>query len=241
MSQSRKRSRSRLFGPITSLRSSERVADSIRQHIVDGKLGPGELLPPERTLAERFRVTRNTVREALRHLEQLRVVAIRQGSGVTVQDYLTNAGVEFLVFLLRSDRSRGPLLRDVLEARAIIGEAICRRSIDTFDLSGIDELRAAVDAFIAEAHNPKLDPRTLQELEFDMHSCLIRNGGNQAFVLMHNSVRHVYEHVAQLFEHLVADRPAELADHYRIAIDALARGDRDTAKAAFTAVFTHET
>jgi len=50
-------------------------------------------------------------------------------------------------------------------------------------------------------------------------------------------VRHVYERVADLFEHLVADDPRALAGQYRAALEALEAGDREAAKAAFSAVF----
>ncbi|MBW1881260.1 MAG: FadR family transcriptional regulator, partial [Deltaproteobacteria bacterium] len=69
------------FTPIENVRTSERVADAIRRTILSGRFRPGEVLPPERTLAARFDVTRNTVREALRVLEHARLVSIRHGSG----------------------------------------------------------------------------------------------------------------------------------------------------------------
>jgi DNA-binding FadR family transcriptional regulator len=53
--------------------------------IVSGEYAAGELLPKEEALAERFDVSRGTVREALRALEERRVVVVRHGRGARVQ------------------------------------------------------------------------------------------------------------------------------------------------------------
>ena len=216
------------------MRSSERVAEVIRRTIVEGRLLPGELLPPERTLAQRFQVTRNTVREALRQLEQLRLVSIRQGSGVMVQDYLSTAGLEFLAVLLGDQRGVG--FRDVLEARAVIGAAILGHAVDHVPLDRLDAFASAVAAFIDEARRDEPDIRALQELELELHQSLIRAAGNRAFILLWNSIRHIYAHVAPIFEGVVAD-PKRLARCYRQAAEALRLGDRASARRALDGVF----
>ncbi len=60
------------------------VADHIRAAIIDGEFRAGDRLPPERELAQRLQVNRSSVREALKKLEQLRLVEIQQGSGIRV-------------------------------------------------------------------------------------------------------------------------------------------------------------
>jgi GntR family transcriptional repressor for pyruvate dehydrogenase complex len=229
------------FRPIRKQRASERVAAVIRRTIVEGKLRAGDLLPPERDLASRFAVTRNTVREAIRRLEQSRLVSIRQGSGVTVQDYLSTTGLEFVAELLGSSNARSAaLVQDVLQARAVLGVAIYGFAIDTVPLGEILPFQRAVDTFVQEAGRPAPDLRKLQVLEFEVHNALIRAAGNQALVLLYNSLRRIYERVAHLFEGVVGE-PAVLADRYRQASVALDRGDRETAKRAFQDVFAMTT
>jgi len=228
--------RDSLFKPLQTTRTSERVAEAIRRIIVRGKLRPGENLPPERTLARRFQVTRNTVREALRKLEQLRLVTIRQGSGITVQDYLTTAGLEFVVDILGFSDDGADVMRELAEARAVIGRAMVHHAIDAMDLSDLGPLQEAVDAFAAEASLASPDVRTLQELDFEIHSRLVRAGGNRAIVLLHNSLRHIYRHVAHVFEPLVAE-PDRLLSCYEQAMRALTKGDRRRTKAVFTRYF----
>jgi GntR family phosphonate transport system transcriptional regulator len=67
-----------LFGGVAMWR---RVADAVRLDIVGGKLGRGDRLPVETTLAGRFAVNRHTVRRALNALQDEDVVRSEQGRG----------------------------------------------------------------------------------------------------------------------------------------------------------------
>src|SRR5215203_2075444 len=49
-------------------RSQDEICAAVREWVASGSMGPGDPLPPERTLAERFAATRKTVREALDRL-----------------------------------------------------------------------------------------------------------------------------------------------------------------------------
>jgi DNA-binding FadR family transcriptional regulator len=69
-----------LFSPVSVGRISEVIVDQIRLLIRQGQLKPGDRLPAERDLCERFGVSRVTVREALRMLETSGLVEIRVGA-----------------------------------------------------------------------------------------------------------------------------------------------------------------
>ncbi|WP_080422774.1 GntR family transcriptional regulator [Burkholderia ubonensis] len=63
---------------------SMRLARLLRAAIVDGKLKTGEGLPPERDLAERFQVSRDTVRRAIDKLTRQGLIESRRGAGTFV-------------------------------------------------------------------------------------------------------------------------------------------------------------
>jgi fatty acid metabolism transcriptional regulator FadR len=225
------------FTPVEQARSSQRIADVIRRTILDGRFRPGEQLPPERTLAERFGVTRNTVREALRNLEQLRLVAIRHGSGVTVQDYLATAGIELVSALLLPEQgATAELFDDLLEARRVVGQAMCLHAIDLVRRGSHAELTDAVASFAAEAARDRPDVPRLLSLDFDVQNQLIRVAGNRVFVLLHNSLRHVYERAAARFTPLMSE-PRAVAAGYQDLLTALKSGDREAARAAVMLVY----
>lgn len=62
------------------------VIDQIKALILSGKLAIGDRLPPERDLAQKYHVSRNSVREAMRTLQAIGLLECRQGSG----NYIAN-------------------------------------------------------------------------------------------------------------------------------------------------------
>lgn len=73
------------FRPPARRRIHESVAEQLRDAILDGRFAVGRRLPPERELAGEFQVNRTSVREAIKVLEGLGLVRVRQGDGATVQ------------------------------------------------------------------------------------------------------------------------------------------------------------
>lgn len=225
-----------VFGPIGIVRTSQKVADAIRKTIFDGTFRPGETLPPERTLAERFQVTRNTVREALRMLEQARLVTIRHGSGVRVLDYLTTTGLEFLAELLAAEAPRDKgLMDDMMDVRVVLGQAMLHHAMDRFTAGDAPSVRQAVEEFIVQAKTDPSDVGRLQELEFEIHNRIIQASRNRAFILLHNSLGQAYRRIAFLFEPLV-EEPLKLAGRYEEMMESLEQGKLDRAKAIISRV-----
>lgn len=62
------------------------VIRKIKEMITESELQPGERFPSERVLAERFGVSRNTVREALSYLETVGLASKKRGSGTYLID-----------------------------------------------------------------------------------------------------------------------------------------------------------
>lgn len=70
-----------LFSQVSSGRVSRQIIERLGDAIRAGELAPGHRLPPERELAERFGVSRVSVRDALRSLEALGLIEVRIGAG----------------------------------------------------------------------------------------------------------------------------------------------------------------
>jgi len=70
--------------PVEKKKAYEDIVQQIRTLIEEGKLKRNDHLPSERDLSETFRVSRTTVREAIRTLESMRLLQSRQGNGTYV-------------------------------------------------------------------------------------------------------------------------------------------------------------
>lgn len=70
----------------STTRISDTIVDQLESLILEGSLAAGERLPTERALAERFSVSRPTVRDALQKLASRGLVLRRQGGGTFVAD-----------------------------------------------------------------------------------------------------------------------------------------------------------
>lgn len=104
--------------------TAERVADAVREEVVEGRLRPGERLP-EQDVCTALAVSRNTVREALSQLVAERVLVREANRGV---------------FVARPDRDA---VRDVYRARRIIEPAAVRHG-ETGTPDAVAAVRAAV-------------------------------------------------------------------------------------------------
>src|SRR6266571_2736546 len=109
------------LGPIKSTRIYEEIVRQVKQLIAEGRLKSGDRLPPERELAEKFVVSRTSVREALRALESLGLIEIRAGEGTFVRQVSVDALVGPLALMMTSQREA---IGELFEARRVLEPAI---------------------------------------------------------------------------------------------------------------------
>lgn len=96
----------------------EQLANELRNAILDGQFDHGMEFPTESALCERYRVSRFTVREALRCLQEERLISRRQGSGTQVEPPATRRHVP-----VESLADHDELLRHANEAHAALEPA----------------------------------------------------------------------------------------------------------------------
>ncbi|KTT22041.1 transcriptional regulator PdhR [Pseudomonas oryzihabitans] len=102
------------FEPVKQRRLSDDIVKHLEALIAEGSLRPGERLPAERALAERFGVSRPSLREAIQKLTARGLLLSRQGGGTYVTEALNSAFTDPLLPLLES---REETRRDLLEFR----------------------------------------------------------------------------------------------------------------------------
>ncbi|WP_194410275.1 FadR/GntR family transcriptional regulator [Microbacterium cremeum] len=150
---------------------TDEAIQKIKSMIVSGELSPGSRLPPEKDLAERLGLSRNSMREAVKALEVMRVLDVRRGDGTYVTSLEPGLLLEAISFVvdLHDDDSLLEIfaVRRVLESHAT-GLAA--------QVAGDDDV-AALSADIA-AVAPDTDIESLVEHDVRFHSTIARLAGN---------------------------------------------------------------
>lgn len=113
------------LAPMEVPKASDVLADELRERILNGEFAEGAALPPERELQAQTRMSRATVREALRILQVQGLVRVKAGraGGTFVQLPGRDAVAKSVSLLIRGQQLR---LSDLLETREAI-EPFCAR------------------------------------------------------------------------------------------------------------------
>ncbi len=103
------------------------IADALRSDMAEGRYGPGDKLPTEAALAERFGVNRHTVRHGISALVDEGLIRTRRGAGAfvaaTPTDYPIGSRVRFHENLIAAGRRPEKRVLHVEERAATEGEA----------------------------------------------------------------------------------------------------------------------
>ena len=106
--------------PKVARRLYEDIVQQFHLLIRQGELEHGARLPSERAMAEQFKVSRSSVREAIRSLELQGLVVTKRGSGT----FINTQDLDAVVALLASTLSSGPggldTLDDIFEMRHVL-------------------------------------------------------------------------------------------------------------------------
>ena len=215
-----------MLKPVEKQRVAEEITEQLRSLILGGQYPPGSKLPPERELSKRLHVNRASLREALKKLEHLGLVRIRQGDGTRVQNFMETGGIELVQHLLPLAAGGKPeLIRDLLEFRRIFGRELSRLAAARAqsDKDGFAKLRALADR--ADTVTGALE---LFELDFDFYVGVAHLSGNQVMLLLINTVRDGVRNFMPLLANL-AGSGEQVRKHHRDLLAALEKGDATTA------------
>jgi DNA-binding FadR family transcriptional regulator len=157
---------------------ADQIADDLRRQILDGELPDGARLPSERDLAERYGVSAPTVREAIRVLTALGLVATRNGSRsvVTASGDQLLAGALSAVVRLEHVRD-GDLL-------TVLGALFAQAARDAATNGSDADLAALVAAAAAAAEPTEETVRRLR----DFFAALATASGNPLIVALSSAL-----------------------------------------------------
>ncbi|HOZ72316.1 MAG TPA: GntR family transcriptional regulator [Spirochaetales bacterium] len=206
---------------------ADKVAFRLERLVLGGELKPGDRLPPERELAERFSASRNGVREAIRRLETLGLLSTEPQSGTYVRDYLRDASFDLILHVMRRADDLDPaLLLDLLEYRMMLMTTAARLAATR------DPMACSADlANMAAALSATRDPAEAAELDFRFHDRIVKGAGNVLFRSMQNTSRELHLFYTRRFYSLPGALEATAAQQLAIA-KAIGSGDPEASAAA---------
>ncbi|WP_462323917.1 FadR/GntR family transcriptional regulator [Desulfoplanes sp.] len=147
------------------------IVDRIRTMITEDELGPGDRLPAERKLAHSFGVSRNSVREAIKQLEEGGILESRIGAGT----YVAAHDKATLVRALARELERGKIrIREIFEIRTILEPQIAGLAAAKITGPCLKKLQKIVD----KQQNAIGDTKKFTILDTRFHTLLVQAADN---------------------------------------------------------------
>jgi GntR family transcriptional repressor for pyruvate dehydrogenase complex len=207
---------------------TEEAIDKIRELIVSGSWGPGDRLPKESELAAQLGLSRNSLREAVRALSQLRVLEVRQGDGTYVSSLEPGLLLESTSFV--SHLLLGDTAVELYEVRRVLEAAAAALAAARIDDAGKRELGRQLTR-MAEVHTVE----ELVEADVAFHAVIANAAGNAVLTSLLGSLS-TRTMRARLWRGRAVDNALDVTrDEHRRIYEAIVNADPELARAAATA------
>lgn len=207
-----------------SVRVYQLIADQIEQMVIAGELKPGDHLPSERELVERFGVSRPTIREALRVLESNHLVKSRLGDRRGPQ-ILPPSPHSLQKSLARLTAASSLSLEALLEFRMIIDSTAAHLAAKNRTKQQLVELERANARMKVSSD---LSPKAFSAADVEFHNLIAKASGNPLLELAGEAVR---SSVLTLIEQRIDDASNSQAQmqtsvlHHNDVLEAIRRHD----------------
>jgi GntR family transcriptional regulator, transcriptional repressor for pyruvate dehydrogenase complex len=200
---------SQAMSAVTRPTLSDDLAERVRELIRTGGFEPGDRLPTINEMARRFGVGHPTLREALKKLETLGIVAIRHGSGVYVtrkDDPLLITNPVFGGTITRK------LLVDLIEARIpveVTSVELAARNATAEDLRGMAALMERAAASLD-------DDEVLSAVNMAFHRAIADSSGNRVLAQLLEVLTTLFQEEQRLILDIHGSRREDHAEHVEI-------------------------
>jgi GntR family transcriptional repressor for pyruvate dehydrogenase complex len=205
---------------------TDSAIEQIRGLVRSGKLPPGSRLPPEQELAAQLGLSRSSMREAVKALEQVRVLDVRRGDGT----YVTSLEPKLLLegFGLAVDLMQDHSTLEVAEVRRLLEPLATGLASERITPEHLEELAG----HLGEMARAGDDVERQVHFDAEFHSTVFAATGNDTLrsILDGLSSRTLRARVWRGL--LEADAAQSTLREHQAIYDALAAGDRPLAEAA---------
>jgi GntR family transcriptional repressor for pyruvate dehydrogenase complex len=169
------------FSNIKRNSTVERIVENLINLIKKRSLQMGDKLPSERQLCEVIGVSRPILREALKALQVMNIIDIRQGAGAYVKSLEPEDVVEHLDIVFHLDSS---LYRDLYEARKVLEAALAGMAAKNISENEIE----AINENVRQAAEHIDDEQIFLERDLELHEIIMRAAGNRVIPIFMQSI-----------------------------------------------------
>jgi GntR family transcriptional regulator, transcriptional repressor for pyruvate dehydrogenase complex len=166
----------------------ESLADQVGQHLLamirERGLAPGDQLPSEAALAERFQVSRPVIREALTHLKSLGIIGTQSGKPAVVQQVDGRLPAIFFAYSLSL---KGVEVYDLLEVRRGLEVQSAVLAAERATVADIRQLEALALGMKRHLDRDEIDD--FVELDVQFHLLIARASRNVLLVHLIEAIR----------------------------------------------------
>jgi GntR family transcriptional regulator, transcriptional repressor for pyruvate dehydrogenase complex len=212
------------FTAVRRTRVYEDVARQLQRLIADGALKPGDMIPPERELAERFGVSRSSLRDAIRSLELAGLLQARQGEGTVVADVSADALVAPLASVLVRKRE---LIAELIDVRKMLEPALAARAAKNASAEDI----AAMEDILRRQREKASAGETWTEEDSEFHYAVARAARNSVVLKVLDVLMDLLRETRARALQVDGRLQRSLAGHRRV-LEAIKRRDAAAAERA---------
>lgn len=213
------------ISPLKQRGHTDHMVSSIMSMIEQGILKEGDVLPPERELAQQFDVGRNTLREAIKVLEIYGVVDRSPRNGTIIR----HANLDHILGIAFAGMQITPaVFEDIQGYRSLIEVGIAPVVVQNIDASALAKLGLLIDRMASTT-----DLREQANWDYEFHLALVTLANN---TVLSRTYRVMAEPMKRLMELGKGSRGTQAAvDGHREIVEALRQSDLGAYTAALTA------
>jgi len=185
-----------MFRESKQVRIFQDVVEQIQEVIIEGKLKSGDHLPCERELKEQFNISRGTLRESLRILEQKGLIEIRTGmlGGAVVKEISSDQVGESLTLLIRYKKVPLGKLAEFREGIDGIVASLATERVNAQDLEHLRKLLSQARTHLEEGISGW---NAFIQTDIQFHLALAKITGNLLFISV---LKTIYENINTYYE-----------------------------------------
>ena len=151
------------------------IRDYIKQYILEHGLRPGDALPSEGQLVEDLGVGRSSVREAVKSLQSVGIVDVRQGNGLFVRELNFDPMLEAFIFGMQFDPNT---LAELLQIRTWLEGAVIGDAVSLLTEDDLQKLQAVLNEWEVRVRNGE----EYSDLDESFHQIIYGVMGNKTMM-----------------------------------------------------------